>query len=344
MFLAPPTTGKIKIATSKGDIFVDLWCKEVPIAARLFMENCIKGKYNGRAFDIIKPEYLVQLSVSDKIEYNLKDEYHSRIRWHQRGMLGAIFNDKQNNHHLLESFFITLTPIPELANRAILLGKITNSDSWYNLLKISESELDNYDKPRFPVVINLIEVIDGFFNGLTIESKGKVDGPLHKKQRKDTALVIKKPKVKISYEESANDGSDDDDDEAGTTVRIQMKSANETFYGYLETNKQNKEAEIVGNTDGKVEELSIVGPAVHIEASDDTSHRKAESSLVKEVSQDNKDKLEAQDKVPEPEKILRDPTIDSDFDSDLEFDDVKVDLSALNSHHFTSRQVKMIQY
>jgi len=40
----PPTNGKVLLHTSMGDIDVELWSKEAPLACRNFVQLCMEGE------------------------------------------------------------------------------------------------------------------------------------------------------------------------------------------------------------------------------------------------------------------------------------------------------------
>lgn len=42
----PPTSGKVVITTNVGDIDVELWTKEAPLACRNFVQLCMEVKEN----------------------------------------------------------------------------------------------------------------------------------------------------------------------------------------------------------------------------------------------------------------------------------------------------------
>ena len=48
--LEPPTTGKVVLSTTKGDIDIELWCKEAPKATRNFLQLCMEGYYDNIIF------------------------------------------------------------------------------------------------------------------------------------------------------------------------------------------------------------------------------------------------------------------------------------------------------
>lgn len=40
----PPTNGKVLVHTSMGDVDIELWSKEAPIACRNFVQLCMEGE------------------------------------------------------------------------------------------------------------------------------------------------------------------------------------------------------------------------------------------------------------------------------------------------------------
>ena len=46
----PPTSGKVLLVTSLGEIDVELWAKETPKACRNFIQLCMEGYYDGTIF------------------------------------------------------------------------------------------------------------------------------------------------------------------------------------------------------------------------------------------------------------------------------------------------------
>ena len=46
----PPTSGKVLLVTSLGEIDVELWARETPKACRNFIQLCMEGYYDGTVF------------------------------------------------------------------------------------------------------------------------------------------------------------------------------------------------------------------------------------------------------------------------------------------------------
>ena len=59
--LEPPTDGKVCLHTSYGDIDVELWSKEAPLACRNFVQLALDGYYDGTIFHRIIPKFMIQV-------------------------------------------------------------------------------------------------------------------------------------------------------------------------------------------------------------------------------------------------------------------------------------------
>lgn len=56
----PPTRGKVILKTSFGDVDVELWPKEAPMACRNFVQLCMEGYYDGCVFHRVIKGLLAQ--------------------------------------------------------------------------------------------------------------------------------------------------------------------------------------------------------------------------------------------------------------------------------------------
>ena len=50
----PPTNGKVLIHSSMGDIDIELWSKEAPLACRNFVQLCLEGKLSCHFYKFFK--------------------------------------------------------------------------------------------------------------------------------------------------------------------------------------------------------------------------------------------------------------------------------------------------
>eukprot|EP00884_Botryococcus_braunii_P005915 jgi/Botrbrau1/15324/Bobra.0319s0010.1 len=90
--LEPPTTGKVILKTTAGDLDVELWPKEAPKAVRNFVQLCMEGYYDGCLFHRIIKGMMIQTGDptgtgrggESIYGHPFKDEFHSRLRFNHR--------------------------------------------------------------------------------------------------------------------------------------------------------------------------------------------------------------------------------------------------------------------
>lgn len=338
--LAPPTTAKVILKTTKGPLIIEIWAKETPLLSKSFIQNCINKKYIGKSFNKIRKDMLIQTEPLDKSK-SYKNEFNSRLRFNQRGLIGAL--KSEGNSSSVDSFFVTLKEIPEFNNDYVLFGKIVD-DSIYNILKITEGELID-ETPIYPVKITDIEVIIKYFDEIQEEEKPSDSAEtVEKKKIKKT-----KPKVKLSF------GDEDDNEEE--EVNFKMRSAHEILHDKKLLNKvnelehKNDEKEIKAGTKDHViiEQSSDITDIVN----DPVENKSGEIQSKNEI----KLKSEQQQEIPKPSEkteiksntnktpkktktkhIKRDPIIDSDYDSNLDLSDTDdVEMFKIQEHKFVCR-------
>ena len=56
----PPTSGKLLLSTSKGDIEIDLWAKETPKACRNIIALALEGYYDNVPWHRVVPNFCIQ--------------------------------------------------------------------------------------------------------------------------------------------------------------------------------------------------------------------------------------------------------------------------------------------
>ena len=57
----PPTQGKVVISTSYGDVDIELWPKEAPLACRNFVQLCLEGYYDNSLIHRIIKDFMIQM-------------------------------------------------------------------------------------------------------------------------------------------------------------------------------------------------------------------------------------------------------------------------------------------
>lgn len=92
----------------------------------------------------------------------VKNEFHSRLRFNRRGLVGMANNEGSGNME----FFFTLDATPELQNTHTIFGKVTG-ETIFNLIKLNESETDSNERPLYPHKINKVKILNNPFDDLT---------------------------------------------------------------------------------------------------------------------------------------------------------------------------------
>lgn len=54
------TCVQVLLKTTLGDMDIELWSKETPLACRNFVQLCLEGYYNGTMFHRIVPDFIAQ--------------------------------------------------------------------------------------------------------------------------------------------------------------------------------------------------------------------------------------------------------------------------------------------
>jgi peptidyl-prolyl cis-trans isomerase SDCCAG10 len=125
-----------------------------------------------------------------------KDEFHSRLRYNRRGLVGMANAGPDENQ---SQFFITLDRADELDKHNTLFGRISGN-SVYNLLKVNHFEVDSADRPLEPVRLLRTEVLWNPFDDLLprhdVVIPGRVPGSPSKSAGAGKSSVSAKPKKK----------------------------------------------------------------------------------------------------------------------------------------------------
>lgn len=152
----PPTRGKVILHTSAGDLEIELWPKEAPLACRNFVQLAMEGYFaSNRFFRIVKNFYIqtgdpsnTGLGGSSIYGAPFKDEFHSRLRFSHRGLLAMASTGPNTNK---SQFFITLDEASDLNHKNTIFGKVVGN-TIFNLLKLGELETVD-EKPMYPAAI-----------------------------------------------------------------------------------------------------------------------------------------------------------------------------------------------
>lgn len=156
--------------TTAGDIDIELWSKEAPKACRNFIQLCLEAYYDNTIFHRVVPGFIVQggdptgTGTGGESIYGapFKDEFHSRLRFIRRGLVAMANAGPHDNG---SQFFFTLGRADELNNKHTIFGKITG-DTIYNMLRLTEVDIDDDERPRNPHKIKSCEVLFNPFDDI----------------------------------------------------------------------------------------------------------------------------------------------------------------------------------
>lgn len=235
--LEPPPTGKVLLKTTSGDLTLEIFAKQTPLASRNFLQHCLDGYYDNTIFHRLVPGFIIQggdptglgtggVSALDN-GAPFADEFHSRLRFNRRGLLGMANSGDPNDN--TSQFFLTLDKTPELQGKNTMFGRI-EGDTIYNLMKMGEADLaeEDGDRPLYPTKVTGTEVLLNPFEDMVkrvlvaARSKEEDSSKTGKKKRKagktllsfgadegdDGAPVIKKAKVNPSFKTTGTDNGE----------------------------------------------------------------------------------------------------------------------------------------
>jgi len=159
--------------TSAGDLIIDLFARECPLAVRNFCQLCVDGAYDGAPFHRIVPATLVQAGYESRDVSSFerggafRDEFHSRLEFRGRGIVAMANEGKPNTNR--SQFFITLKPCPWLNRKHTIFG-IVRGDPVFTAVKIGDSPQEN-ERALQPYTILSATIIEQPFAGEDIARK-----------------------------------------------------------------------------------------------------------------------------------------------------------------------------
>ncbi|XP_044744924.1 spliceosome-associated protein CWC27 homolog [Coccinella septempunctata] len=237
--LEPPTSGKILMKTTVGDIDIELWTKEAPKTCRNFIQLCLEGYYNNLIFHRVIPDFIVQGGdpngdgTGGESIYGepFKDEFHQRLRFTRRGLLAMANAGKDDNG---SQFFFTLGATPELQNKHTIFGKVTG-DTIFNMIKLQEGLIEN-EKPEYPHKILKTVVLNNPFPDIEPRVKKVVS---EKKQKKEKKVGVKNFKL-LSFGDEA-----EEDEEESKRENEKLVAKGKSSHDVLDDPKLSAETELV---------------------------------------------------------------------------------------------------
>lgn len=151
---------KVKIETTMGDIYADLYSKEAPKTVENFTKLAQKGFYDGIIFHRVIPNFMVQTgdptgTGSGGPGYSFADEFSPKLRHDKPGVL-SMANAGPNTNG--SQFFITQVPTPWLDGRHSIFGQVTKGMDIVD--KIAGAERDGRDKPLKVIKMTKVTVLE----------------------------------------------------------------------------------------------------------------------------------------------------------------------------------------
>uniref|UniRef100_A0A0R3RXS6 Spliceosome-associated protein CWC27 homolog n=1 Tax=Elaeophora elaphi TaxID=1147741 RepID=A0A0R3RXS6_9BILA len=265
----PATSGKVCMKTTVGDIDIELWSKECPLACRNFIQLCMEGYYNGTIFHRVIRDFIVQggdptgTGEGGESIYaaSFKNEFHQRLKFNRRGLVGmASGNDGMNG----SQFFFTLNATPDLDKKHTLFGKVVGN-TLFNMLRLGECATGEDDKPLSKQKILQVEILNNPFNDIVPREKKKDKKKREKiREKKD----VRKNLTLLSFGDEAEE-DEIELQEANKKLKCKSKSAHDI----LTDETLSKELAV------PMEELSEPSGAPDIE---DAEEREARMERIKE--------------------------------------------------------------
>lgn len=195
--LEPNPTAKVVLHTTTGDLELELFAKQTPLASRNFLQLCLDGYYDNTVFHRLVKGFILQggdptgTGQGGESSYDgepFADEFHSRLKFNRRGLLGMANTGAKDDNG--SQFFFTLATTPELQGKNTMFGRVVG-DTIYNLMKMAEAEIaeGSEDRPLYPTRITTAEIIINPFEDMV--KKVKVAERTETETKK-----VKKPKRK----------------------------------------------------------------------------------------------------------------------------------------------------
>lgn len=150
---------KIKIETTLGDIYADLYETEAPKTVENFVTLANKGFYDGIIFHRVIPDFMIQTGDPTGTGmggpgYQFADEFSKKLRHNTPGVLSMANSGPGTNG---SQFFITEAATPWLDDRHSVFGKVTQGMDVVH--KIAQAPRDRQDKPVQKIAMNKVVVL-----------------------------------------------------------------------------------------------------------------------------------------------------------------------------------------
>ncbi|KAI1766429.1 cyclophilin-like protein [Hypoxylon sp. FL1150] len=247
--LEPQPTASLILHTTQGELSVELFAKQTPLTSRNFLQLCLDGYYDNTIFHRLVPGFIIQggdptgtgnggESIYDGGAYsgdldpwpmdqrhgqnagqtgvNFRDEFHSRLKFNRRGLLGMANESKPDTN--ASQFFFTLDKADELNSKNTMFGRIVG-DTIYNLARMGEAEIaEGSERPLYPIKITRTEILVNPFSDMK-----KRERVAKRTQEVPAGSKKKKPKSKAG-KKLLSFGDEEGDDDAPVLKKAKFDS------------------------------------------------------------------------------------------------------------------------
>lgn len=214
--LEPPPTAKVLLTTTAGDLLLELFAKQTPLASRNFLQHCLDGYYDGTVFHRLVPGFILQggdptnTGEGGESAYGggapFEDEFHGRLKYARRGLVGMANEGRAGSNG--SQFFFTLGEARELEGRNTLFGRVVG-ETVYNLMRMGEAELaGGSERPVYPTEVTGAEIlVNPFEDMVRREVRARADvGPGREVRKKGGKKKGGKVLLSFGGEEGDDDG------------------------------------------------------------------------------------------------------------------------------------------
>lgn len=231
-----------------GDLDIELWPKEAPMAVRNFVQLCLEGYYDHTPFHRLVKDFMVQGGDptgtgdgGDSIYgHPFKDEFHSRLRFHHRGLVACA---NQNKPHTNGSqFFITLDRADHMDKKSTIFGKVVG-DTLYNLVRFNELETDDDDRPLDPPRLLRADVLLNPFDDIiprTTREEKEAAAVAERKRKEEEKRGARKGAKNFKLISFGDEAEEEEAAEVEAAAKMKIKSAHDA----LEDEKLSKQAAV----------------------------------------------------------------------------------------------------
>ncbi len=152
---------KVKIETTLGDIYAELYPEQAPKTVQNFVALAGKKFYDGIIFHRVIPDFMIQTGDPTGTGrggpgYSFEDEFSPKLRHDQPGIFSMANSGPNTNG---SQFFITEAATPWLDGRHSVFGRVTEGIDVVH--QIAQVPRDSQDKPRQTVSMKKVTILEG---------------------------------------------------------------------------------------------------------------------------------------------------------------------------------------